>query len=57
MRAADVLSAARIREPHPCHAAFGLRVTAVLASVGLALNGEAGRGRHIRRGGGTAGCP
>jgi hypothetical protein len=32
------------------------RPTEVLASADLALNGEVGRGRHVRRGGGTAGC-
>ncbi|WP_371667641.1 Gfo/Idh/MocA family oxidoreductase [Streptomyces sp. NBC_00289] len=43
MRAADALSAAaRSGRPHSCDAAFGLRVTEILASADLALNGDAG---------------
>ncbi|MFJ1967787.1 Gfo/Idh/MocA family protein [Streptomyces sp. NPDC087903] len=43
MRAADALSAAaHSGQPHSCDAAFGLRVTEILASADLALNGDAG---------------
>ncbi|MET7454089.1 Gfo/Idh/MocA family oxidoreductase [Streptomyces sp. NPDC005574] len=43
MRAVDALSAAaREGRPHSCDATFGLRVTEILASADLALNGEAG---------------
>ncbi|MCF3135238.1 Gfo/Idh/MocA family protein [Streptomyces olivochromogenes] len=47
-RAADaLLTAARTRRPHSCDAAFGLRVTEILAAAEDRLTTDAGSGRSV----------